>query len=76
MNIATTIKPSGIMDRTSAVEQTSTVNNTLWSDTTATWSDSTVMWSMASQTFSNNSLPPSGVIENVKGKLDIRTIKP
>lgn len=76
MNVTTTIKPSGIADITNAIANSSFSNDTLWSDTTATWSDSTVMWSMASQTFSNNSLPPSGVIDNIKGKLGIKTIKP
>ena len=76
MNTATTIKPSGVMDRTSAVASENSTNDTLWSDTTATWSDSTVMWSIASATFNNNALPPNMMIENIKGKLGIKTIKP
>ena len=76
MNTTLTIKPSGIMDRTNAIVQQNIVNNTLWSDTAATWSDSTVMWSSTPIVLGNNAVPPNGIIENIKGKLGVQTIKP
>jgi hypothetical protein len=66
MNKASTIKPSGVADRTRAVYDPLTVNDTLWSDTTVTWSDATYNWSIL--LFTNNAVPPQ--------MLEVKTPKP
>ena len=63
MNKATTIKPSGVSDRTN-VSALNMSNDTLWSDTTATWSDNTVMWSIGQ--FNNNAIAPKMSIKSIK----------
>ncbi len=74
MNITTTIKPSGIAERTTQSDVGLIITDVLWSDSGYTWSDATVMWSVGK--FSNNALPPSVSIESIKSKLGIKIIKP
>jgi len=75
MNIATTIKPSGVVDKTNAPFEPLTVNDVLWSDTIVTWSDVNYNWSVP--LFTNNAVPPQIGIENMKSKmLIVETPKP
>lgn len=73
MNITSTIKPSGIMDRTSSSESIS--DSAEWSDSMFIWSSTKITWN-GTRLFAVNALPPQMSIENTILSMNVKNIRP